>query len=486
MFKKFLKPPKIISIILLSIMFMHNSCRKDLLKSENVSVIMSVDKLDSLKDVFYKNGFDKKISNKINDTINITWRPKWNKALTVVKDSISYSYIPLIPELKSLTRSLKIGNLNQKQFLIIKNAKDFLRATYILKAGSGKVQDTLSSKLTNFSGMLYLDDFQLNKRVRYEYNNGIRLEVKKSVASESNSKKNSEIKTMGYEEQCHTEYRCTFVAYCGANMIVYGAPDCNTPANPPYIDGCGKLEWYLSYTEPYEVCESVYVPDPPFPPDSGGGNPSPEYPIDKDRPCSTMIGLGLNREFINAMSDLKNAASIPNNYEVGYYAVQNSDGGTDFWHTQGNPNDGSIDLGDAPSFLKGLVHSHYQGPGMLSIFSAADLEAMYVITTSGMASDPNNFYMGVLAGTDGGQAYMLVITDFNKFKLWDATLTNTFEFGYGLLVKAEYDVARNESGFLTLIQDHGITLLKGDINNFSSWQTLSKDAEGNVIKSNCN
>lgn len=185
-------------------------------------------------------------------------------------------------------------------------------------------------------------------------------------------------------------------------------------------------------------------------------------------------------------NDLKSKLNL--NYETGYYIRDNSDGWPTWSLTQGLPGQASIPIEDFPAYLKGLIHTHYAGPDMLSIFSPGDLKAMYYIVKSPKVDIPaKDFYLGVIVPHEGGASYILTITDLNKFLAWESVVQSTaFSFSYNLLIKPNASNISNETGFLKLIKDHGLYLLKADKDNPQSLKKLELDANLNVKTTNCN
>lgn len=124
--------------------------------------------LDSLKKVFYEKSLDKKLTDEI-DLGSITWSPDWASSFHQVRDSNSYLYVPLIPALKKAGSSMKIELVNQRQFLIVKNNRQFQRATF---TGINNKSKALVFDFKTLDGSLLLQDLETNKSFKYDFSKG--------------------------------------------------------------------------------------------------------------------------------------------------------------------------------------------------------------------------------------------------------------------------------------------------------------------------
>lgn len=329
--KRSLSSKFLVTVMLLFVVVGYNGCKKD--PPEPVSSkteTSSAANPDQLKEIFYRNKFDQKLISQLSDTVKIVWLPDWKKAGTRVKDSTTYTYVPLVPSMKGSLASIQVHAMNQKQFLIIRNGKEFLRATYISKDTIKRNQQTSEFKLANFNGTLFLDNLETSQRFKYKFQNGTYIRTAPPAKNISGTKTNSDIQVMGWQTECHTEYVCGFAAYCGPGVYIYldETGNCQPPWGPPSNEysGCYDDVWSFSYSEPFDVCESIYVPDPPPPPGNGGENngaPNPDDISESDLENAKVVDDGLDKienidKYIDCFNDGKTAAS----YKMTMYVDQ--------------------------------------------------------------------------------------------------------------------------------------------------------------------
>lgn len=321
-----IKRALISKITLLILMFMvilvYNGCKKE--QSDN-HPDPSVLNTNQVRELFYTKGLDKKLVNKINDTAEVIWTPAWEKVFSKIKDSVNYLYVPLVPQLRNSKGTGQVITTNQRQFLIVKDGKDFLRATYVQDESAKKGQSALSMQFTHFNGSLILNNLGTAQSFIYQYKNGAgtRAVAGPGVISASRSGSNPGTTIMGYRTECYTDYVCTWYAYCGSSIYIYtNLNGCNYPPNSPGDFGnCSDDYWYLSYSEPTEVCEDVYFPD--LPPEPGNGNDGTDSISESDLEHATVAEDELKKienidKYMECFNDGKTAAF----YELTLYVDQ--------------------------------------------------------------------------------------------------------------------------------------------------------------------
>ncbi|KQB99796.1 hypothetical protein [Pedobacter sp. Hv1] len=267
----------LLAFVLLSLLLVcYTGCKKELLipTTEEGSKMINNDQLQKL---YYQNKIDKKLAGKLNGQVEISWLPDWSQVKTITRDSIIYSYVPLEGILKKDGLSTKAQLLNNKQFLIIRDGKVFMKATYIPELVAGAKPSIKTFSLNAFSGVLLLDNLVTGEKRKFSYKKGLDITYKGETNKLLGDKRsNTGIKTMAWERQCEWRYACTFYTYCGPNAVIYldESGGCQPPrwtVEDLYGNGsCSDNSWYLSFSEPFESCEYVYVQDPPPLPGDGG------------------------------------------------------------------------------------------------------------------------------------------------------------------------------------------------------------------------
>jgi hypothetical protein len=241
------------------------------------------------------------------------------------------------------------------------------------------------------------------------------------------------------------------------------------------------------------------VPAPPPPPPGGIVDPTNQIgtttticptvtPVDTTKtPCAQAKAMATDANFKAEMADLKTKTGLPN--EVGYTIDANGN----YTYVQGIAGAASIDL--APTtLLSGYIHTHYTGT--FPTFSGSDIKAIYQLQQVGKISNISKFTAGVV--TASGTTYILKINDPTKFAAFAASNLNTdanfksFENFYAnnqtvnQTLRGMDLVSSYEAALLTALKDSGITLLKGDINGFSSWSTEKINTNNVIAITNCN
>jgi hypothetical protein len=248
-------------------------------------------------------------------------------------------------------------------------------------------------------------------------------------------------------------------------------------------------------------------PDPTNPPNENGqtNNPPPlelildpvvdEPTID---PCIKMNLLKNDVVFKQKLGNLKTqantAASQPKEMSFVRTLKTNPTPTDNFNYAQflGPPGANFVNSSYVAQTLKGIDHCHNENG--LPIFSLGDLKQ------GGEIASNANVNVGDLVFTlvtKHQTTYAYQITDKNKFiafyesylKVGGKVEIFAEQFLDKYKIKLESTNTENETGFVKLIRDYdlGITLFRGDYNNFNSWKKLTIDKNGGtVIPIECN
>ncbi|WP_241414735.1 hypothetical protein [Belliella alkalica] len=173
------------------------------------------------------------------------------------------------------------------------------------------------------------------------------------------------------------------------------------------------------------------------------------------------------------------------NYEIGYKMNRYEDGTFGYEYVQGLPNSGSLDGLTVNSPIDGLIHSHNLGTDMLSIFSLSDIFALGAMVQENLINNIENFVFGVV--TSEG-TYLLSISDPITFSNLSSGL-EILRSIYINYVKPDNSALQNEIGLLQFLNTSnlGLSLYKGNLSNFNSWDRVRKNNQGtNIVNLNCN
>lgn len=215
---------------------------------------------------------------------------------------------------------------------------------------------------------------------------------------------------------------------------------------------------------------------------SGGGSsgkpdPKPEVadPCAKVRGASNMPGLPA--KLARLLQDAKNLQ-----HETGYLV----DNRYNYTYKEGYEGDCKVEVG-VNTYTVAIIHTH---PAMCgNMFSPDDIKLIWKLC-QGNAIDKTSFQYGLVTST--GNAYFLSVNDYDKFSAfasrWNLSgdisgLNRLFETDY---YNERWTATELETGFLEMIKDAGLTMLKGDASSGNNWNYLTKDAKGNVINNPCN
>lgn len=216
---------------------------------------------------------------------------------------------------------------------------------------------------------------------------------------------------------------------------------------------------------------------------NGGGG---EY-VYIDNPCDIMKILSENFGFKEKMQEMSNNTGL--NYETGYTYSKNG-GSYSFNYIQGQPNNPQINF-SLNSPIDGIIHSHYSGT--LSLFSATDIQSIFLTYQAGMMNNPLSFTIGV--ATSQGDTYTVGIENLSDFLNFSNTnfgsqtsfqqLENFYENNFimfTLLGKGE--VEARELAFFETFNNSGLQLFKGNA-SFSNFNKIQKN-NNTISHENCN
>lgn len=420
-----------------------------------------------------------------------SWTPQWNKAIEKnISGAPSSAYITLLPRQAD---SQIITLIGAKKYLVVTPSSSgwiFSIATYLYDERKGGSREQATENYepaidASYSGVILLQDLATGKLLRTHHQGNV------NQTQESALSKQATVSTAPYTSNstssCHTYYTCEWTGYggyCyGGGTTVYGTVTNTVDVGCIEPDGthprcAGEVFWQLDRSHEDLVCS-------PDGGGTGGGGSSPGS--GSTSPCGTLVSNGQNQQIKDELNKLK--ALVTDNKEHGLGVSYDQAGNPVFSPFVGQSGTSGIDFTVTNCCLASLTHTHYTG--LLSIFSGADIKGMAYMYTNGNTTGASNFTMNLI--TANGTVYALAITDtqaFNDFissTLNNATSYNAFEFSYANLygISSSQTVAHNEKAFLQMLTQAktGLTLYKGDPNNFGSWQKLSYDNNNNVQSS---
>lgn len=206
-------------------------------------------------------------------------------------------------------------------------------------------------------------------------------------------------------------------------------------------------------------------------------------------PCKQMDRLADNVKMINKLKDFK--TKVTENKEYAAYIYQASSRGdyTFSNYIVGAPNTGQINLNLPSTDIDGLIHSHYNGSNMLSIFTSDDLKYMFQVMTNGKMRNYKDFTFTVVTGSS---TYTLKIDDYQQFQEFGALYFNQsatftlFNQMYNQRISPTKTTLENEKGFLDLISSSGLKFFKGNPILFNNWSGVKLNSTKTGLISDCN
>ncbi len=237
----------------------------------------------------------------------------------------------------------------------------------------------------------------------------------------------------------------------------------------------GCADPYQIYVGTYQQC--FWVADPNS---TGGGGYTPPT----STPCSQVQSLGTSSDFQAKMQDLKTRTSL--NYEAAY--IMRNDA---YEYIQGANNELSMSLPiNYINPIDGFLHSHYNDPQALSIFSPSDIKAIYDSNRALGIKNIETFTAGVV--TASGTTYLLKVVDktafmnFGSVNLQNPAAFLNFEDEMSVAVNSHSPEFVQESGFLNAIRNSGLMLFKGNITTFNQWDRRILNSSNVPVNTNCN
>jgi len=224
-------------------------------------------------------------------------------------------------------------------------------------------------------------------------------------------------------------------------------------------------------------------------PTTGGGGGGAANPNQPKMPCAALTRDGQNAQVQAQLTNLKGL--LTDNKEHGVATYYGATGTPTFTTATGTPGQLGIFSWSIAAGVASVAHTHYNDPNSLSVFSEGDLQALWVLYQSGNMANPSTFTSTII--TASGTVYALAITNQAAFTNFgnnnglssSITALTTALNGYN--ISFTNSVADNEHQFVQMLGqlNMGLTLYKGDPNNFASWQKLSY-TNGTATPSPCN
>lgn len=258
-------------LLLLSIVVFY-SCKRDKTSTQSPMIAESV---SAIRGEFDKHDFGKKLSTRFNDSLNINWKPDWERIKTKkVNDSIIFYYVPLVPRINSTadqSRKYEITTVGFEQFIIVKQKSVdeliFAKAQYVFDPGWGQNKRVTSKRsdpinYVDFTGKLLLDDLS-------------------GKISAINYFKGQPIKASGLQNgRIVCDMECYWTTWCERGpwiAVTYGrmGESCSSPDWGPDAMDCGGSigtggGWELQSSNTTN-CVDIRDDVPPTPPDGTGG-----------------------------------------------------------------------------------------------------------------------------------------------------------------------------------------------------------------------
>ena len=277
------KNPCILSIVILLLLIVIGSCKKEISKNFDISPPNTLSKdapdlairLAAIREKFYADKLDKKLIPNIDQ--KLSWTPDWDHPkVQTVNDSVSYVFYRLIGKVKINDKIQEVTEKGAASFLMVKDEGEFFKALYYypqMPNEKSKVKTKIN--MQNFSGKLLLNNLHNGENFLLDYAKGKLSESyqKKQLLTLNKLAINNPSKKSYWSQQCRTEYRaCTFVSdgysYCGGGIDVIYSEYCNWPSS-----ACG-VTYSLTDSDERLICEDIWFPDPPEPvdPEENGEN----------------------------------------------------------------------------------------------------------------------------------------------------------------------------------------------------------------------
>ena len=501
--------PRLRSVYLSTLLFTAglnglSSCNKTEFERPLVTEVNGAgNNVEALRVAFVAEGHAQALIQKITDTTKIYWTPNWNAGYDKADaKGVVYTYVPLQSRLRSDKSSRFHENLQTlgiERFILIKHdniKKLFSLATCIApQSAPNSTASTPTSQpinFANFSGVITLRGLSGQGNALFSYKNGL---IVPPIAGKGLQKGDDGTNKLS---SCINYTVCSWYGYCSTNQVYWYAETtgfdgaCSQPNSSANFCISGTIPWSPIDQFTYPNCFSDT--SPPLPntnPGTIGDVPNGTY---STSPCDVLGFRTAYPGYAAMLSDLKSKVHLT--YETGYLYKRSA---TSTMHAgaiitsfqQGAPGAAGIFF-NIPSYEKysGYSHTHYDS--LLSIFSGSDLSALYTLYKEERMYDPEDFIMELV--TANGTVYAMRIENQDKFTAfgdrWFANSTGWTVFE-GLFYNMRYNInttntnAQNEINFMKLLKgfDSGLSLMRGDPNNFNSWTRLGLSPDETLITS---
>lgn len=172
-------------------------------------------------------------------------------------------------------------------------------------------------------------------------------------------------------------------------------------------------------------------------------------------PCAQDKVLASDTGFKSKMQALSSTLSLGAEYA---YRINNNNGSPTYDLFNGGPS--GVNFNFTTSFFNntnGFIHSHETNDQNLPIFSPSDLQALYLAVSQGQVHNPSTYIFGLVTPTG---TYLLSINSLSKFlQVGAANLnggpgaTSALNYAYNVFVNSSNTVAQNEAGFITFLKN---------------------------------
>jgi hypothetical protein len=461
-------PSAKITVIIVFLALLITGCQKDLSYGEENRVTI------------YRNWLQQQPAGNMKEqvSINANGSPvsghlNWQMAYTYQKDGYSYTSVPYIYTIKG--RQSRYIN-GAKTAIVFRQQNGQIEARYTV--ASRAIQSRNDELVNGYDNIIYyrlngkvdevwfIDEAKSYKMDNAVFENGIR---QKAGAG-------------GRTISCYNfSFTYTTVQFAEINGV-YGAIVTIHTDNVLFCTQ-GSSDEYL---EPDNGDPSNWGSS------GGGGNSSGPPPEPATDPCPTANQTAQSPVFNSNMNLLKIAADS-STVENGFYYQKNAAGVLSSSSLfKGIPDSPEVKIIVPPfTTIDGIMHSHFAG--RLSIFSDVDFLSLFHLYDGEKIADVNSFASTIV--TASGTTYMLKITDLDNFQAAvqqyfvspDGSAALGAKFGF-FRINSSNTAEMNEKNLLTFLRvtQIGVTLLKGEINTFGSWQKLSLGENNNIVVTPCN
>jgi hypothetical protein len=247
------------------------------------------------------------------------------------------------------------------------------------------------------------------------------------------------------------------------------------------------IDWYLAtYVNGVLVSEVYLFTDCGGNVQEGGGGNGGGNNQSSSTPCEHALALAQDSIFQAGAQFLREVTTL--NYEIGLIKGKDVNGKPVFVQIQGTPGNPYVEPPIINVHIDGIMHSHFSGGS--SIFSPADLRALYQIYADSMANP--GFIFTVVTGNTAYSLYVDNVSDFltygqqhfvdeiafDDFQVYKWFEYNIWEMG---------DAASTQAGFVRLLagEGTGLKLLSSNTLNFNEWEVKGVGLNNDIIVIPC-